>query len=114
MHELAHHGILGMKWGIRRTPAQLEQKKKPRASDSYHEDHRKAHSSKKNKFMSDSELRQRINRLQMEKQYSQLTKREKSAGHKFVSTVFNEVVKEIAKEHVKTGVKWLAASWKKG
>ena len=74
-----HHGIKGMKWGVRRfqnkngslTPAG----KKRRRSDSYHEDYKRAHDGKSVKQMSDKELRERNNRLQMEQQHAQLTKK---------------------------------------
>ena len=72
---LTHHGILGQKWGVRRTPAQLGRNKsssgKKTASDDSHDDYKKAHSGKSVKTMSDAELRSKLNRLQMERQYSQ-------------------------------------------
>ena len=70
MNELYHHGILGMKWGVRRTPEQLGYRKESRK--------RKEVSS-----MSDSELRDRINRLQMERQYESLSKKKPGKGKEF-------------------------------
>lgn len=72
--ELTHHGIPGMKWGVRRTKAQLSRARKKR-SDNYHEDYKKVHDKKSVKYMSDKELRERNNRLNAEKQYGQLTKK---------------------------------------
>lgn len=89
-NELYHYGVLGMKWGVRRSPSQLghkiriKRKKKP--SEPVHEDYKKAHSKKKVSSMSDTELRNRNNRLQMERQYAQLTKK-KSKGKKIVSGI---------------------------
>lgn len=48
------------------------------------------------KNMSDAELRQKINRIQMERQYSQLSKKDISAGQKFVSDVFTNAAKQTA------------------
>lgn len=77
-----HFGIKGMKWGIRRyqnKDGSLTAAGKTR----YSEDYKRAHSGKSVKEMSDSELRTVNNRLQMERQYAQMTKKT-SNGKKIV------------------------------
>lgn len=69
-------------------PAQLGQGKKSSSDDS-HEDYKKAHGSKSVKTMSDAELRSRLNRLQMEQQYSKLSQSNVNRGKLY----FNNVVK---------------------
>lgn len=86
---LQHHGILGMKWGVLRTPEQLA-----RASG------KKTSSDDEVKKMSDSELRSKINRLQMEKQYKHLTSSEISVGRKFVQDVLTNSAKQTATNYV--------------
>lgn len=79
-HTLAHYGIPGMKWGKRRAKSSSEPAKKtatPFPKDPTRDpppakgvtDLRPKHV----KRISDTELRQRINRLQMETQYKDLT-----------------------------------------
>ena len=113
---LAHHGVKGMKWGVRRTPQQLghrtptkRRKKKSKSSfmrrfgssavtktrEAYKTSRAKRLAKRKEKqqiaetrkhnermddrakndmsSMSDAELQQVINRIQMEKRYSELT-----------------------------------------
>ena len=81
---LAHYGVLGMKWGVRKDKTKGGLRK--RKSTPVHDDYRKAHSGKSVKSMSDSELRSVNNRLQMERQYSELT-RKTSKGKKVVNTL---------------------------
>lgn len=87
--ELYHYGIKGMKWGIRRfrnKDGSLTAAGKKRYSDDYV----KAHSGKDVKEMSDNELRSVNNRLQMERQYQQLTKKSTSnRGKKIVNAVIS-------------------------
>lgn len=85
--ELYHYGIKGMKWGVRRTEAQLARArgKKQSSSTEEHEDYKKAHDSKSVKSMSDAELRSRLNRIQMEQQYSKLSSSDVSKGKSFAN-----------------------------
>lgn len=81
---LAHYGVLGMKWGVRKDKTKGALRK--RKSTPVHDDYKKAHSGKSVKSMSDSELRSVNNRLQMERQYSDLT-RKTSKGKKVVNAL---------------------------
>lgn len=91
---LQHHGILGQRWGVRRTEVQLARGSKG-GSSSKRVSTKETEKSKV-KSMSDAELRQKINRIQMERQYSQLNKKDISAGQKFVSDVLMNAAKQTA------------------
>ena len=102
-NELAHYGILGMKWGIRRTEAQLARARGKTKSDDADDNEKKtssASSSKKKSVseMSDDELRKAVNRLQLEKQYRDLSPKNVSAGQRFVNKVMKDVVVPAATE----------------
>lgn len=114
-NELYHHGIKGMKWGVRRTPAQLghdtgkidlqKTKKKVDAANTIVNETRNINNnvSKKQakkvqkqkmsevKSMSDQELRERVNRLNMEQQYIRMSSEQMNAGRANVNSVLNNV-----------------------
>lgn len=107
-NSLQHYGILGMKWGRRRyqnkdgslTPEGKARRSKSTRSQNFSEDYINAHSKKKVSEMSNAELREKINRIQMEKQYSQLTMREKSTGEKMVREILTNAAKQTATNYI--------------
>lgn len=86
--EIWHRGVKGMKWGVHHTPEQLGQspRSKQTETDDSHEDYKKAHDSKSVKRMSDAELRSRLNRLNMEQQYSKLNPTRVARGRQILNT----------------------------
>lgn len=89
-NSLAHVGVLGMKWGVRR--ASGSSSKKPSNANKSTGTQKK----KRLEDMSDDELRTAISRIQMEKQYKSLTAKETSAGKKFASEVLSSAGKQVA------------------
>lgn len=79
--EIKHFGIMGMKWGRRRG--------------------RKSQPPKSRERISDDELKRVINRLSMEKQYRELTKKPPSA----VKKVVGEIIMTIGKEYITNELK---------
>ena len=96
-NELQHHGIKGMKWGVRRTDAQLArargsvgpktQQSKPAAKEEPSKKATSTPAKKSSGDMTNAELKARIERIKLERELTQLTAKEKSAGRKFVEDV---------------------------
>ena len=85
--ELQHYGILGMKWGVRiarKDGGSTGIRKRNSRIEDVNEDYRRAHSKKSVKDMSDKELREMINRLQMEQNYQRLSQNNISKGMSYV------------------------------
>ena len=78
---LEHYGVKGMRWGVRKgsgsTAARTRYTKAP------------------NK-LSDSELKKRITRMETEKKYNQLNRKDVSEGRKFVNEVITGAGRRVA------------------
>ena len=106
---IEHFGVKGMRWGVRRSQKQLARASKLRAKADQAEAKAngksmpKAKASKKTKIsdLSDQELRQKLNRMNMEKQYADLTRPKgnpvKNAGKKVASNVVKGVAEQTMK-----------------
>lgn len=105
---LKHYGVLGMKWGIRRTPEQLARARGSSAKKTKEASKPKTKVKTKSESISDisdEELQRRVRRLQMEKQYRELTPKTVSLGRRITDTVLNKVVVPAATEAGKQLVK---------
>lgn len=103
---LRHHGIKGMKWGVRRTEAQLARVRGSSSSKATSKNKTETPKKKSVSEMSTDELKAVVTRLNLEKQYRDLNPVQVSAGRKFVDKMLNDVVvpavSEVAKNTLKT------------
>ena len=101
---LYHHGIRNMKWGVRRTKEQLGYKSSSHKSSEERPKIPVKELSGKELHDSNMEMRERLNRIKMEKEYADLTAPQKSAGAKLVSSVLNDAGKRVATDYTAKGM----------
>lgn len=105
---LKHYGILGMKWGVRRTQSQLG-----RANGA--KDDEDGESSKKSKTaapkkpsnLSDEELRSRVTRLSLEKTYRDLEASLNPQRTSAVKKLLSEALQNLGRQALNVGVQKL-------
>lgn len=127
-NELYHYGVKGMKWGVRKAPVRSGHtpskskntkrsifgfkkkestvKVKPKRKTTIEENPQPK--KKTVKDMSDSELRDAINRIKLEDEYNRLNPKQITTGKKFVDRVVNNIIlpagEDVAKQLVKSGM----------
>ena len=99
-NELYHYGVLGMKWGVRRsrpssTRSSRRKKKSNEPSPDFKERTKRKSDLKNRRTLSDEELKRKIERLKMEREFRELTKEDIGPGKKFASEVMSAAGKKV-------------------
>jgi len=101
--ELYHRGIIGMKWGRHKKGVTATSDPKVR-SEKEQKLFDLTNNKKKISVVSDTELKKRIARMQLEKQYADLTKKETGPGKKFVLDLLNGAAKQTLSSYASKGM----------
>lgn len=84
---IEHHGVKGMRWGVRRSRSRVSSSKKTATKTTFQ---------KTPNRLTDAQLNTRIKRMELEKRYKELNKNDVSEGKKFTSDVLKSSGKQVA------------------
>ena len=88
-NELYHYGVLGMKWGRRK-----------RRNSIVSDDYAKGHTKKSITEMSNDELRDVINRQQLETQYKQTLSKNRRRGSQMVTNILSNATNQAVTQYI--------------
>ena len=102
MSELYHFGIKGMKWGVHKDRKRSVRTKRSKSDSSDYSESRDLLTKSPNQ-LSNAQLRKINERLNLEQQYSNLTKTQKQNGQSFMGRVQGQL-KNVAANEVSKGL----------
>ena len=98
MNDLYHYGIKGMRWGVRRYQnpdgSRTALGKKRESSPNTKEKKARQADAKNRRTMSDVDLKKRIERMKLEKEYKTLVDEDTAPGKKYVFEILSAVGKK--------------------
>lgn len=102
---IAHFGVKGMKWGVRKNPDGLTRRQ--RKEQSYSDDYASYKTLKKRKTstMSNDEMQVLVRRMQLETQYKDLKRRDLGPAANLAKQIVLDSAREVAKDTVKNEMK---------
>lgn len=89
--EISHHGIKGMKWGIRRSESQLARAHGNQADKAVKEQRKQVSAARRH--LSDGDLKKAVERLQQEKKLKDLTNEDVSRGKTIAANILGQIGK---------------------
>ena len=98
MNELYHHGIKGMRWGVRRYQnpdgSRTALGKKRESSRNDKENKARKADAKNRRTISDVDLKKRIERMKLEKEYKNLVDEDIAPGKKYIFEILSAIGKK--------------------